>query len=369
MTFESKETQRAEFSHLLDEADGSATSSTLASIVARSRRRRERRLKVITGASIVVALAGASFAGITRATNDTTAASKSNNTRSEGNRTQPTTPAWTKQHQTLGAAPKGLQWSLLPANSAKAPSSAAPNAARTLPGTDICTVDGCGVPYPVGLGGPLSELFLRTTGDVSLRAFTETTTGIAAGSGVSSGSVSSASPRATTTSPSGSLGSTGTAPAPSAPIYASCESTRSLVVEVSNPGAVGTVMVSLPSISITEPGQPFDVIDSSAVGVAEASPIEVLTVRVASGVNSIQANFADGTSDQMAVVGGWAVLVDDGNAPVPATLKALDTSGNTIATASVNDADAIAQPEQCFVPFEPQPQLGSGTVQPTTGSK
>lgn len=368
MTFESKETQRAEFSHLLDEADGSANSSTLASIVARSRRRRERRLKVITGVSIVVALGGASFAGITRATRGTTAASKSDLIQSEGNRTQPTTPAWAKPHRAFGVAPKGLQWSLLPASSAEAASSAAPNTARTLPGADICTVEGCGVPYPVGLGGPLSELFLRTSGDVTLRAFTETTTGIAVGSGISSGSAP-ALPPATTTSPSGTLGSTGTAPVPSAPIYASCESTRSLVVEVSNPGAVGTVTVSLPSISVTEPGQPFDVIDSSAVGVAEASPIEVLTVHVASKVNTIQANFADGTSDQMAVVDGWAVLVDDGNAPVPATLKALDSSGNTIATANINDADAIAQPERCFVPFEPQPQLGSGTVQPTTGSK
>jgi len=127
--------------------------------------------------------------------------------------------------------------------------------------------------------------------------------------------------------------------------------------------------VPLPSISITEPGQPFEIIESSAVGVAEASPIEVLTVHVASDVSSLQASFPDGTSDQMAVVSGWAVLVDDGSGPLPATIAALDGSGNTIATATVNDDDAVAQPEACMPPVETQPQTGSSPAQPTTSSK
>jgi hypothetical protein len=374
MTFESKDRQGAEFSHLLDQTDEPATSSTLASIVARSRRRRERRLKVITGVSIVVALAGASVAGITRATNGITATSKTNATPSQDNRAPSTIPAWTKQHQTLGAAPKGLQWSLLPAASAKAgvssvaPNSVAPNAAGTLPGADVCTAGSCGVRYPVDFGGPMTKLFIHTSSDVTARAFDEKTIGIAAGSGISSGSPSPASLPASATTPSGATGSSA-APVQGTPIYSSCESSQALVVEVSNPGAVGTITVSLPSISISEPGQPFNVIDSTAVGVAESTPIEVLTVHVASDVKSVQANFADGTSDQMNVIDGWAVVIDDGNAPLPATINALDGSGGTVGTASVNDADAIAQPQSCLVPFEHQPQLGSGTVQPKTGSK
>ena len=371
MTFEDQDTQRAEFSSLLDEADGKATAATLGSIVARSRRHRERRMKVITGVSILLALAGASVAVITRVTSSTTSASKPN---AIGRPSVPgqaplANSGWTKQHRALGAAPKGLEWSktTVPSTSTGASPSGA-NIATAPPVQGLCTVEGCGSTYPVGLSGPLSKLFVRTFGDVTVRAFQETTPNFVPKPYSSNGSAppassSTASPNLST--PSSTTGSS----AGIVPIYTSCQSSHALVVEVSNPGAVGTVTVPLPSISISEPGQPFEIIDSSAVGVAEASPIEVLTIHVASDVSSLQASFSDGMSEQMAVVNGWAVFADDGSTPLPASVAALDSSGNTIATATINDDDAVAQPQACLAPVGAQPQTGPSAGQPTISSK
>jgi hypothetical protein len=370
MARDDHDSQPAEFSRLLDEADGKATAATLRSIVARSRRHRERRLKVVTGISIVVALAAVSVAGIIRATSSTTSASKPTaiERAPSSSKTSLAGSNWTKQRHAFGTAPKGLKWSTSTAPSATpGASSSGANIATTSP-ADLCTVNGCGISYPISVSGSMSKLFVRTSGDITVRTFEETTRNFVPEPYASSGSASpgsSSAPSANLSPPASTSGSS----VGVVPIYTSCESSQVLVVEVSNPGAVGLVTVPLPSISISEPGQPFEVIDSSAVGIAEASPIEVLTVHVASGVSSLQASFPDGTSDQMAVVSGWAVLVDDGNAPLPATITALDSSGNTVATATVNDDDAIAQPEACLVPIETQPPLGSGTVQPTTSTK
>jgi len=371
MTFKDQGSQRAEFSSLLDEADGKATAATLGSIVARSRRHREHRLKVITGISILLAFAGASVAGITRVTGSTTSAFSPNAI------VRPSVPGqaplansgWTKQHRALGVAPKGLEWSktTVPGTSSGASPSGA-NVATTSPAPGLCTVEGCGNTYPVGLSGPLSKLFVQTFGDVTVRAFQETTPNFVPGSYSSNGlappaSSSTVSPNLVT--PSRTARSAGAI----VPIYTSCESRQALVVEVSNPGAVGVVTVPLPSISISGPGQPFEIIDSSAVGVSEASPIEVLTVHVASDVSSVQAIFSDGMSEQMAVVSGWAVFADDGSTPLPAAVTALDSSGNTIATATINDDEAIAQPQACLVPIGAQSQTGPGAGQPATSSK
>ena len=163
----------------------------------------------------------------------------------------------------------------------------------------------------------------------------------------------------TTTAPNSSTGSgegsTGTA----LPAIESCEASEALIVEVSNPGAIGEVSVALPGIVASSANQPFDLIDSSAVGVAESSPIEVVVVYVSPNVNSVQASFADGSSDQMTVNDGWAVLVDDGSAPLPATLTALDASGNAIGKASVSSDDAIAEPAECLSPFIVEPNSAS----------
>jgi hypothetical protein len=359
---------RAEFSHLLDDGGGQATTAGLAPIVARARRRRERRLKVITGVSIAAALAGASVAGITRATNVTTSSAKASTAPrvSKNGRAPNSSTTWATRHRALGTAPKGLRWSMSPATKSGQSSSAA-TIAPTSPGPNLCTVGGCITPYPGYQSGPISKLFVRTAGDVTVRAFHQTTPTVVPQPYASNGSAAPSSPTSSAV-PGAPASATGPS-AGIAPIYDSCESSQSLVVEVSNPGAVGSVAVPLPSIAISGPGQPFEVIDSSAVGVAEASPIEVLTVHVTADVSSVRVSFGDGTSDQMTVVSGWAVLVGDGSGPLPATVVALDGSGNAIARASINDVNAIAQPAGCLVPAQAQPQVGSGTARPATPSK
>jgi hypothetical protein len=95
----------------------------------------------------------------------------------------------------------------------------------------------------------------------------------------------------------------------------------------------------------------------------------VLAVYVSPNVNSVQAGFADGSSDQMTVNDGWAVLVDDGSAPLPATLTALDASGNVISKATVSSDDAIAEPEQCLSPVAVEPNSAPANGGSSTTSR
>ncbi len=365
-----------ELSHLLDHSDAVASNATLRSIVARSQRYRERRLKVVTATAIVLMLASVSFAGITGANSGTNSASGSpakKNASTNRNFSAAGT-SWTKQHRALGAAPKGLRWSTASEANSKAASptagSASSKSSAAVPA--FCTVDGC-PGYLLTPSGPLTRLFIRTVGDVTVRAFTEpmNTTQpeplISSPGSVPSGSTTvPSSSSTTTTAPNSSTGSgegsTGTA----LPPIESCESTESLVVEVSNPGAIGEVTVALPGIVVSSVDQPFDLIESAAVGVAESSPIEVLAVYVSPNVNGVQASFADGSSDQMTVNDGWAVLVDDGSAPLPATLTALDASGNAIGKASVSSDEAIAEPAECLSPFAVEPSAPVGGASGTT---
>jgi hypothetical protein len=114
--------------------------------------------------------------------------------------------------------------------------------------------------------------------------------------------------------------------------------------------------------------QPFQLIDSAVVGVAESSPIEVISVYVGSNATSVQASFSDGTSDQITVTDGWAVLVDDGSSPLPATVTALDGSGNNVGTATVSSDNAFAEPVACALPFA-MSNAGSDTTSPEPTTK
>lgn len=366
-----------ELSHLLDHSDVPASNATLRSIVARSQRYRERRLKVVTATAIMLALGSASFAGITGANSGTNAASGSlarNNASTSRNLAVGGT-AWTKQHRAPGTAPKGLRWSTTAEANSKAASPTAGSASSrsSAAAPAFCTVNGC-PGYLYSPGGPLNRLFIRTVGDVTVRAFTETMTPqpeplISSSRSATGSTVAPSSSSTTTTAPNSSTGSgqgsTGTA----LPVIESCDESQALVVEVSNPGAIGEVTVPLPGIVVSSAGQPFDLIDSSVVGVAESSPIEVLAVYVSPNVNSVQAGFADGSSDQMTVNDGWAVLVDDGSAPLPATLTAFDASGNVISKATVSSDDAIAEPEQCLSPFAVEPNSAPANGGSSTTSR
>jgi hypothetical protein len=348
------ESEGGEFSHLLDESDVAASDAVLRSIVVRSLRHRERRLKIVATTASVIAVAAASVAGVSEATSGTSAPRNSIATKRHSGfvTPPPKNTRWTKQHHALGRAPAGLKWS--------AGSGSNSGGSRPTVGPSICTVDGCygSLPYA---SGPLQRLFVRTSGDITVRAFTESLivahplpyvpTQSTTGNGsavVPSSSTTVAT--TTTTTPSGASGEpTGGVITP----IRSCEASQALLVEVSNPGAIGEVTVPLPGIVTSGSGQPFELINSTVVGVAESSPIEVLTVYLGPDASSVQASFSDGSSDTMLVTDGWAVLVNDGSAPLPVNLTAFDSSGASIGTAVVSSDDAVAEPESCLLAVEP----------------
>jgi len=70
----------------------------------------------------------------------------------------------------------------------------------------------------------------------------------------------------------------------------------------------------------------------------------------------------------MTVTNGWAVLVDDGSSPLPATLTAFDGSGNSVGTATVSSDNAFAEPETCALPFA-RTSSGSTATSPEPTSK
>jgi hypothetical protein len=146
------------------------------------------------------------------------------------------------------------------------------------------------------------------------------------------------------------------------PTLTLCGTTQVLVLDVSNPWSSGQITVTAPdTAAATSPGA-FELIDSSVVGVGTSSPIAVVAVHVASDVGSVQAGFADGSSDQMTVQGGWAVLANDGGAPLPASITALDSSGNDVGNATVSSDDAIAEPDRCLLPFTAVAKSSSSRV-------
>jgi hypothetical protein len=393
-----------DLSHLLDHSGAPASDATLRSIVARSHRRRERQLKIFTATAMVVALATAGVAGISRtttggsSTSSLAAMSQISGLVGGG--------AWTRVPHALGTAPKGLQWST-GSNGSKSVG----QTPMSMP-AHLCTLHGCSG-LPDERGGALKPLFVRTVGDITIRAFTEQvaplmfvhpvvksaavpnptvsapiTSSVAGVSGASGASgvtgVSGASGASGVTGPSGSTGPSGvtgpsgttgasgvtgpsgttgasgvTGPSgttgsnglTSLPPISPCETTGMLVVDVSNPGTSGTFSVTVPEVASATAAERFELIDSSVAGAGGSSPIEVVMVRVAPDVSSVQASFADGATDQMNVQDGWAVLANDGNSPLPASLTALDSSGNAVGNATVSSEDAIAEPDRCFLPL------------------
>jgi hypothetical protein len=197
-----------ELGRLLDECGPAADAATLDGIVRRHRLRKARRLKQMTAASIVVALAagGVALSGVNRSPAKVDAirpvGAKGRNavqkkapgpvaaSPAKGLRTVPDKPLKAVAGSPakgapskLGSAPSGLSWATAGASGAAAPSSSpaafaspattvnppsSPGAA--IAGGDLCTVYGCGASD--GLG-PLQHLFDRTGGGVTIRAFTE----------------------------------------------------------------------------------------------------------------------------------------------------------------------------------------------------
>ncbi len=155
-------------------------------------------------------------------------------------------------------------------------------------------------------------------------------------------------PSTTGTNPVTSNSSGPTAVLPST----SCGVTQALVVEVSDAGAVGVVMVPNGASSTT---QPIDVLSDQVVGIQEQAPIAVVVAHTTGQTTAVKAEFASGGQDEMAVVGQWAVLVQalatssgggssQGGAIGQATVDALSSDGTVLEHADLPGSGALAMP-------------------------
>ncbi len=324
-----------DLSHLLDEANpAKPPREVLDGIVRRHRRQQARRARTAATLGLVIVLVGAGVGiGLSRHSGTTVTAlpklpSESAPTmgRMSANAPVPMSP---------GGAPEGLGWvnaatEAGPSASVVSPGTAVAKGAQgsgrlqatsTSPGsgTPVCSIWNCSLYSPYGSvgGAVIRHLFSRTSGDVSVRAFTAAWV-TAPLELVPTASAPVSTPVAAGTGPGSSV------PTPSvraAPV--SCALTRALVVELSDSGAVGVVTVPLgPSLA-----QPIDVLSDQVVGVAERSPIVVVVAHTTGQAVRVRADFAGGESDVMTVVDRWAVLVH-----AQATAKVGGTGGQGSAT-------------------------------------
>lgn len=307
---------------LLDRGAPPATDATLGAIRRRASRSRTRRLRALTAAAVVVGLAGAGLGAVTAVTRPPAADAPALVLHGAASAPGHGATPGLERSQAPARPPAGLRWtSRLQVSTPVEGAGAA---------AGFCAAGGCpGVPTTA----PLTRLFDRTTGDVTIRAFSERLPVLRP---------------LPTSEAGGSTSSPAVAPA-------GCSATSELVVEVSNPGAVGVLDVpSLPRSA----DRPFTMIESAVVGTAESSPVEVLTTEVGPSVARVEATFADGATDATAVEGGWAILVDGGAAPLPADLSALDARGAVVGTASVRSDAAVAEPTACFGSLPPVASRG-----------
>ena len=388
-------------------------------IVLRHRRLRVRRARAAVTVALVIVVAGAGLdVGLSHRGTTTSAISP----RSSG----PVSPSLTSPAfaATGGAPPKGLGWVAVGSGIlGSAEFSPAGTSSRTEAGTSAnglstagrlkvtgsyagteseCAVLGCtnNPPFAGAARGVLvRHLFTRTSGGVTVRAFTAVwalaplellpvtsgatpsrppTTGNG-GTGVSGGASAGTSRNSTTsvasTTPVSVTPGTQRVAVPVPVPALSCAVTRSLIVEVSDAGAVGVVTVPLgPS-----PGEPMTVLEDEVVGVAERSPIAVVVSHTAGSASAVRADFSGGGTDEMKVVDGWAVLVHQlklgrstrsgSNGVVSplggATVEALNSDGTVLEMADLPESGALALAVgACAVPLA-QGSSHSGSVAST----
>jgi hypothetical protein len=101
------------------------------------------------------------------------------------------------------------------------------------------------------------------------------------------------------------------------------------------------------------------------LGVAEGAPVWVVTAQVDSTVSQVRATFADGKTDQMAPVGGWAALAHlapagtSYGAPT-GSVQVLDKAGKVL------DSQPFATPPT-IKPLPPVPAQGGGVASSSGG--
>jgi len=423
-----------DLSHLLDDASSGVPSrDVLDGIVRRRRRSQARRARTAATLGLVLVIAGAGVGiGLSRKTGTTSALSPNAGTR-PGPSMLGTLPESGHSQVGLLSAPAGLGWvgsssgagsfananSFPPEESAGAHSSGQLRATGTASGlgTSLCGIWACLPNSSNGSFGDalLRHLFTRTSGGVTVRAFTArwaaaplelvpVASGTAPGGSVPGGTGSSspaggskgtsggAAPGSTTEvvpSPpvTGTTGTTGTEPGSSVPssvVPVSCAVTRALVVEVSDGGAVGVITVPLgPSLA-----RPITVLSDQVVGVVEQSPMAVVVAHTAGQTAAVLAEFTGGGQDEMMVVDQWAVLVhklaaakaggtgSQGVATMPgqAAVYALSSNGTVLEHADLPGSGALAMAvATCLVPYGAGHRLpvsrapgspGSGTAVP-----
>jgi len=115
------------------------------------------------------------------------------------------------------------------------------------------------------------------------------------------------------------------------------------------------------------PKAPFDSVQPMTLGVAEGAPVWVVTTKTTAAAVKVRVTFADGKTDQMAPVAGWAALAHVApaeKAPAAAppalptgTVDALDAAGKVVGSVSLLEAVNVPKP----LPSPPQTVTGSSS--------
>jgi hypothetical protein len=108
-----------------------------------------------------------------------------------------------------------------------------------------------------------------------------------------------------------------------------------VTMAVSNTWA-GTNFEGIRECAMTTPDSLYAT-PSSLAGVREGSPFSAIPVLVGPGVAEVKVTWADGSSDQMAPIGGIAILGHQGTSP-PTKAIAMDSSGSTVAVQNLQTA-------------------------------
>lgn len=406
-----------DLSHLLDDASsGGPSREVLDSIVRRHRRIQARRARTAATLGLVIAIAGAGLgiglshkAGTATATNTPNLSTSLPTAQPKGrSASAPSGLGWVdagsvggSSHNGSSAAEASPTYSSNPAGTVTG--SLKPTTSASSAGTGLCSLWSCSRYWANGLpgGSALRPLLTRTSDGVTVRAFAASwaaaplelvpVTVSSGGPSLRSGGTPPPAGNSAVGSAGAGHGST-TTTAPSPPdagttttqlsstipepvVAPGCALTQALVVEVSDAGAVGIVIVPLgPSVQ-----RPINVLSYQLVGVAERSPIEVVVAHSSPQSAAVLAEFSGGGRDEMTVVGGWAVLVHQVRAAAVAAggggvanpsgrvkVLVLSAGGKVLEQAALPRSDALAMAvDACLVPLS---GVHKQPVSPTGGT-
>ena len=167
---------------------------------------------------------------------------------------------------------------------------------------------------------------------------------VSGGSGSATASASASSGEAGTSTGGGETAPAPPPPAPPpsvvnqppqcAPLPPICKATSSVLAEVSNDAAVGQ---SFDPIDDKQPSEALSHLAVAGFGVPEGSPATFVTVQVGPGVTDVRLRLPSGAVDNMAPVGGVAVLALAGSQPPPdgTVVEALNANKDVVGSMPV----------------------------------